>query len=88
VNSAFSEKYGGKSFSEIVAQTLYRFCQGMKVCVEIVLMAADAGLIPMNKEVLSIAGTGEGADTALIVKPTYARRFTDLQIKEIITKPR
>jgi len=37
VNSAFSEKCGGKSFNEIVAQTLYRFCQGMKVCVELYL---------------------------------------------------
>jgi len=42
----------------------------------------------MNKEALSIAGTGEGADTALIVKPAYARKFPDLRIKEIITKPR
>jgi len=88
VNSAFTEKYGGKAFNEVVAQTLYRFCQGMKVCVEIVLMAADAGLIPTDKEVLSIAGTGDGADTAIVVKPAYSRKFMDLEIKEIISKPR
>ena len=88
INSAFTEKHGGRSMGEIVAQTLYRFCQGMKVCVEIVLMAADAGLIPMDKEILAIAGTGKGADTAIIVKPTYAMKFLDLRIREIVAKPR
>ncbi len=88
VTSAFSEKFGGKAFNEVVAQTLYRFCQGMKVCVEIVLMAADAGLIPLDREVLAIAGTGEGADTAIVVKPAYSRKFLDLEVKEIVAKPR
>lgn len=88
VNSAFTEKFGGKSFSEVVAQTLYRFSQGMKVCVEIVLMAADAGLISVDREVVAIAGTGEGADTAIVVKPAYPRKFLDLKIMEIIAKPR
>ncbi|MEM2110561.1 MAG: pyruvate kinase alpha/beta domain-containing protein [Candidatus Bathyarchaeia archaeon] len=88
VSSAFTEKFGGKSINEIVAQTLYRFSQGMKVCVEIVLMAADAGLIPVGKDVIAIAGTGEGADTAIVVKSTYPRTFFDLKINEIIAKPR
>lgn len=88
VNSAFTGKFGGKSFNEVVAQTLYSFCQGMKVCVEIVLMAADAGLIPVDGEVIAIAGTGEGADTAIVVKPAYPRKFLDLEIREIIAKPR
>ncbi|MEM2906179.1 MAG: pyruvate kinase alpha/beta domain-containing protein [Candidatus Bathyarchaeia archaeon] len=88
VSSAFTEKFGGKAPNEIVTQTLYRFSQGMKVCVEIVLMAADAGLIPVDREVIAIAGTGEGADTAIVVKPAYPRRFLDLEVKEIIAKPR
>ena len=88
VNASFTQKFGGKSINEIVAQTLYRFCQGMKVCVEVVLMAADAGLIPVDREVIAISGTGEGADTAIVVKPSYSRRFFDLKIKEIIAKPR
>lgn len=66
VNHAFTKKLGGKSINEIVAQTLYGFCQGMKVCVEIVLMAADSGLIPVNREVIANAGTDEGADTAIV----------------------
>jgi len=88
VSSAFTEKSGGESFNEVVAQTLYRFCQGMKVAVEIVLMAADAGLIPVDKEVIAIAGTDKGADTAIVVDPAYPRKFLDMKIKEVIAKPR
>jgi len=88
VSSAFTEKFGGKSFNEVVAETLYRFCQGMKVCVEIVLMAADAGLISVDGEVIAIAGTDEGADTAIVVKPAYPRTFLNLKIMEVIAKPR
>ncbi|MEM2094529.1 MAG: pyruvate kinase alpha/beta domain-containing protein, partial [Candidatus Bathyarchaeia archaeon] len=88
VGNSFAEKFGGKSIEEIVQQTFYRFCQGMKVCVEIVLMAADAGLIPMDKEVMAIAGTGSGADTCIVVKPAYPRKFLELEIREIVTKPR
>jgi hypothetical protein len=88
VGSAFSEKNGGTTINEVVCQTLYRFCQGMKVAIEIVLMAADAGLIPVDREVMAIAGTSEGADTAIVVQPSYSRKFLDLKIKEIIAKPR
>lgn len=88
VNTAFTQKFGGKSINEIIAQTLYRFSQGMKVCVEIVLMVADAGLISVDTEVISIAGTGDGADTAIVVKPSYPRKFLELKIKEILAKPR
>jgi len=88
VANAFTEKSGGRSVEEVVRETLYRFCQGMKVCVEVVLMAADAGLIAMDKEVMAIAGTGEGADTCIIVKPAYPRKFLDLEIREIVAKPR
>jgi len=88
VSSTFTGKCGGMSPSEVVRETLYRFCQGMKVCVEITLMAADAGLIPVDKEVIAIAGTGEGADTAIVLNSACPRKFLDLKIKEIITKPR
>ena len=60
----------------------------MKVGVEVVLMAADAGLIPVENEVIAIAGTDKGADTAIVVKPSYSRKFHNLTIEEIIAKPR
>ena len=88
VADSFAEKFGGNPTEKVVRETLYRFCQGMKVCVEIILMAADAGLIAMDKEVLAIAGTDEGADTCIVVKPAYPRRFLDLEIREIVAKPR
>jgi hypothetical protein len=61
--------------------------EGTKVCVEITLMAADAGLIPVDKDIVAIAGTGRGADTALRIKPANTARFFDLKIKEILAKP-
>lgn len=88
VGSAFTEKFGGKTPSEMVAQTLYRFCQGMKVAVEVTLMAADAGLIGVDREVIAIAGTDKGADTCIVVKPSYSRKFLELEIREIVAKPR
>jgi hypothetical protein len=60
----------------------------MKVSVEIALMAADSGLIPMNEEIMSIGGTGKGADTCIVVKQAYPRTFFDLEIREILCKPR
>ncbi len=88
VGSSFSEKYGGRTYEEVVRDTLYRFSQGMKVAVECLLMAADAGLLDMNQEAIAIAGTGSGADTAIVCKPAYPRTFHQLEIREILAKPR
>jgi len=73
---------------EIIANTLRLLGQGTKVCVEIVLMAADAGLINIDKDVVAIGGTGRGADTALLIKPATTSEFFNLRIKEVIAKPR
>jgi hypothetical protein len=88
VGSAFSGQFGGRAPEEIVRDALYRFSQGMKVAVECLLMAADAGLLDMEREVIAIAGTGSGADTAIVCKPAYPRTFFDLEIREILAKPR
>jgi hypothetical protein len=73
---------------EIIAQTLGVFGQGTKVACEIALMAADAGLIRTDEEVISIGGTGSGADTALVIKPAHTHDFFELKVKEILCKPR
>jgi hypothetical protein len=73
---------------ELIANTLRLMGEGTKVCVEITLMAADAGLIPADRDVVAVAGTGKGADTALRIKPANATRFFDLRIEEVIAKPR
>lgn len=88
VSSAFSEKYGGRAPNEIVRDTLYCFSQGTKVAIEVALMAADAGLLDMSQDVIAIAGTDSGADTALVLTPAYPRKFLNLRVREIIAKPR
>jgi hypothetical protein len=84
VNTAFSST----TPNSVVRETLYTFCQGMKVAVEIALMAADAGLLDMEKEIIAIAGTDDGADTAVVLQPVYSRKFRKLRIREILAKPR
>lgn len=88
IGSAFTEKHGGRAMEEIVRETLYTFSQGMKVAVECLLMAAEAGLLDMEQEVISIAGSSQGADTAIVCKPAYPRTFLSLQVREILAKPR
>jgi len=83
-----SEAFAGDAPNIVVRRTLYTFGQGMKVAVECALMAADAGLIDMENDLISIAGTGEGADTVIVVKPAYAREFTSFRVREILAKPR
>ena len=72
---------------EIIAHALRLMGEGTKVCVEVTLMAADAGLIPTDQDVVAIGGTGTGADTALRIKPANAARLFDLRIREVIAKP-
>lgn len=88
VERAVRKKFGTIMPLELVANTLRLFGEGTKVCVEITIMAADAGLIPVDRDVIAIAGTGRGADTALVMRPASASRFFDLEIREIIAKPR
>lgn len=88
VSTSFQKKFGGISIEEVVRETLYRFSQGMKVCIEIMLMAADAGLINVDSEVVAIGGSSSGADTAIVVKPSYSMNFREIEIREIIAKPR
>ncbi len=76
----------GYSDNEIVAQVLRMFGQGIKVCVEIVAMAADAGLIPPTN-VIAVAGTGRGADTSCLISADSSNRFFGIKVREILAKP-
>ena len=88
VERAIRKDFGTIQLLELIANTLRLMGEGTKVCVEITLMVADAGLIPVDKDVIAIAGTGRGADTALRIQPANTGRFFDLKIKEVIAKPR
>lgn len=86
INDAVRAKMGS-STATLIADTLRMLGQGTKVCVEIVAMACDAGLVPSEKAVVAIAGTGRGADTVLLIKSANSRRFFDLKILDVIAKP-
>ena len=83
-----SRKFQGVYPVEIIAHTLRMFGQGMKVCVEIAVMVLDAGLIPYGKPVITLGGTERGADTALVLTPSYTSSILDTKIHELICKPR
>lgn len=76
----------GYSQEQMIADTLRMFCQGMKVCVEIAAMAADAGLVS-TEDVIAVAGTGRGADTAVVISSRPSNQLFDIRIREILCKP-
>jgi len=88
LDRALRMKFGGVYPAEIIASTLRMLGQGVKVCVEIAGMALDAGLVPYGKEIIAVAGSGTGADTAIVITPAHSNNFFDTKVKEIICKPR
>lgn len=87
INRAVRKKLGTYELDEIIAYTLRSFGEGMKVAIEVSLMAADAGLIETGEPCIAIGGTEKGADTAVLLKPVNAQNFFDLRIMEILAKP-
>jgi hypothetical protein len=87
VDMAIYSKWSTMNPSGIIAQTLRMFGQGMKVVVEMVAMAADAGVIPAEEDVVVVSGSHRGADTAVVIKPANSRNLFDIVVKEIIAKP-
>ena len=85
---AVFKKFGTIQVDEIVANILRLFGQGVKVACEVACMATDAGLIRTDEEAIVIGGSGGGADTAVVLKPSNTHAFFDLRIKEIACKPR
>lgn len=89
IERSINKKIGGGFRVEAVAEALRSlFGQGMKVCVEITVMASDNGAIPVgDSEVIAVAGTSSGADTACVVRPAHANAFFKLEIREILAMP-
>jgi hypothetical protein len=71
----------------LMANLLRCFCQGIKVCFEIVLMTTDAGLVTIGEKVIAVAGTGRGSDTALVMQASSSRNIKKLRVNEILCKP-
>ena len=89
IGRSITKKFGGVTPVEIIAHTLRRFGgDGIKVAVEVAVMAADAGLISTDREIIAVGGSGGGADAAIVLKAAHMNNFFDLEIREIIAKPR
>jgi uncharacterized protein len=87
VGRAVRNKLSTYQVDEIMAYTLRIFGQGLKVAVELALMAADAGLIRTDEDVISAGGTATGLDTAVVIRPANSARFFDMKVREVICKP-
>jgi hypothetical protein len=85
---AVNRRFGVIQVDEIIAHVLRLFGAGTKVACEIACMATDAGLLRTDEEAICIGGSGGGADTAIVLKPSNTHTFFDTRIKEIICKPR
>jgi hypothetical protein len=81
-----SDLYGNEAPTAL-ANMLRTFGQGMKVCLEILLMAADGGLVDRGAKVIAVAGTGRGADTAVLATASTSNRIGEVRIHEILCKP-
>jgi hypothetical protein len=84
---AVYKKFGAIQVDGIIANVLRIFGQGTKAVCEITCMAADAGLVRTDEDVIAVGGTGGGVDTAVVLKPSNTHTFFDLKVKEIICKP-
>ena len=87
IEAALIKKHQGVYPAYIVAQSLRMLCQGIKVAVEIVVEACDAGMIPEGVDVIAAAGTGRGTDTVAILEAHPSDRFFDVRVKQILAKP-
>ena len=87
LSRAMRNRYNMHVLGEVIADTLRIFGEGMKVACEIALMVADSGLVSTDEDIITIAGTGRGADTALVLTPVNTHNFFDLKVREILCKP-
>jgi uncharacterized protein len=89
LSKALKYKFDNLAIGDIMANTLYIFGQGLKVCCEISMMAADAGAAAAGEDAIAIGGTGKsgGADTAAVITVVNSQDFFDMNVKEIICKP-
>ncbi len=80
-------------YPELAWEILRRFCEGMKVCVQMNLMVSDLGIIPVGEEVIAVAGTGRedfptggGADTAIVIEAVKSEDFFKLDLPQSKSK--
>ncbi|MGC9317425.1 MAG: pyruvate kinase alpha/beta domain-containing protein [Armatimonadota bacterium] len=77
----------GNEAGTAMANILRVFGQGTKVCIEIGLMAADGGHVTQDEECVLVAGTGRGADTAMVATAAPTMRLGEFTVHEILCRP-
>jgi len=87
VGTAIRKKFGGYSEEELINATLRILGQGVKVGIEMAAMVCDAGLVH-PQDIITVAGTATGADTALVIAANSSNRFFDIRVREVLAKPR
>lgn len=65
------------------------FGDGPKVCLEITLMAADSGELPLTEDCMAIASPGGYSYTALIIHPVKTQHLfnTHFRVKDFLLSP-
>jgi len=62
---------------------------GLHVCMTAVLEATDAGFLVQGEEVVAMAGSWVGLDTAIVARAANSIHFFDgFEVLELICKPR
>jgi len=81
------------SYPEAAWEILRRFCEGMKVCVEMTLIATDLGMLAAGEEIIAMAGTGRygfeqggGADTAILIEAVRSKDFFHFDVPTLQSK--
>ena len=85
------EHKGAPTLETIIRLCLRMISSGTAVCVTATLMATDNGVLGEGEEVVAVAGSWIGLDTALVVRAANSVNLLKaeaMQIREIICKPR
>lgn len=82
-----TEELYGNGAGTALANILRTFGQGMKVCLEILLMAANGGQVDIGEKVIVAAGSGRGSDTAIVATAATSNRVKEVRVHEILCKP-
>lgn len=85
------EHRGVPTLNTIIRKSLGLISLGTSVCVGITLMATDNGILTEGEDVVAIAGSWIGLDTAVILKAANSVNFlkpNSVRILEITCKPR
>lgn len=82
-----ADDHDGQEANALIANSLRMFGQGSKVACEVSIMAADSGLVRVDEDIIAVAATSKGSDTALVLKPANSASVFELRVREILCRP-